>query len=250
MYGTALGGILADNGHDVDYYDPKHEKERLLDVVSDAKYIILCTPSEVAPHLLPHLPKHIPLVVATKGFLSTKYFDDFEKWGVLSGPGFAKKIKARKKARLTVTSEWIAELFAANFILFDIVDDKKGVLMCGALKNIYAILAGKFGLKPNTVALREYLVAALYEISQVLKANGADEKTTFFSCGIGDLTLTCSSDSRNYSFGAELRDNPNAKPKATVEGVTALHRIAKGEIKVPDSAQYLRQLVIDSEKWK
>ena len=26
-FGTALGGILADNGYDIDYYDPKIEKE-------------------------------------------------------------------------------------------------------------------------------------------------------------------------------------------------------------------------------
>ena len=32
-YGTALGGILAENGHDIDYYDPEKEKERLSEII-------------------------------------------------------------------------------------------------------------------------------------------------------------------------------------------------------------------------
>ena len=56
-FGTALGGILADKGYDIDYYDTRIEKERLSDVVADAKYIVLCVPSKAAPYVLPYVPK-------------------------------------------------------------------------------------------------------------------------------------------------------------------------------------------------
>ena len=77
-FGTALGGILADKGYDIDYYDSKVEKERLSDVLSGAKTIVLAVPSAAAPFLLPYLPKNIPLIVATKGLLSDSYFKDFK----------------------------------------------------------------------------------------------------------------------------------------------------------------------------
>lgn len=249
-YGTALGGILAENGHDIDYYDPAHEEERLKDVINDAKFVVLCAPSEVTPHLLPHLDKNTPLVVASKGFLTTKYFEDFKKWGVISGPSYAEDLKNREETVLTVTAEWIAELLSADFIKFDIVEDKKAVLMCGSLKNIYAILAGKFGLQSNTIAMKEFIESALFEISQILEANDADKKAAFSACGIGDLILTCRPESRNYTFGLNLRNHQEPDKRITLEGVTTLHRIAKNEIKVPESAQFLRQLIIDSKSWE
>ena len=53
-FGTALGGILADKGYDIDYYDSRLEREKLSDVLADAKYIVLCVPSKAAPYLLPY----------------------------------------------------------------------------------------------------------------------------------------------------------------------------------------------------
>lgn len=249
-YGTALGGILAENGHDIDYYDPAHEEERLKDVLNGAKFVVLCTPSEVTPRLLPHLDKNTPLVVATKGFLTTKYFDDFKKWGVISGPSYAGDLKNREETIMTATSDWIIQLFITDFIKFDFIEDKKAVLMCGSLKNVYAILAGKFGLQSNTIAMKEFIESALFEISQILEANDADKKAAFSACGIGDLILTCRPESRNYTFGLNLRNRQPIDFNATLEGVTTLRRIAKKEIIVPESAQFLRQLILDSESWK
>ena len=46
-YGTALGGILAEGGYDIDYYDKEVENERLEDVMDGATHIVLCIPSKV-----------------------------------------------------------------------------------------------------------------------------------------------------------------------------------------------------------
>ena len=62
-FGTALGGILAENGYDIDYYDSRLEQERLSDVVSDSKIVVVAVPSVSVPYLLPYLPKN-PLILS------------------------------------------------------------------------------------------------------------------------------------------------------------------------------------------
>ena len=111
-YGTALGMILASNGFDVDYYDPNKEREKLTDVVLGTSYVVLCTPSNVALRLLPFLPKEVPLIVASKGFLVRDYFDKFMKWMIFSGPGYAEDLKNSKKIKITITDIFI--LFSSN----------------------------------------------------------------------------------------------------------------------------------------
>ena len=247
VYGTALGGVLAGNGYDIDYYDPLKEKERLKDVLVGAKAVVLVVPSATAVKLLPHIPKDIFLVVATKGFLSEAPFVEFKKWGVLSGAGFAKDFNSGKELCLTATDEKIMEIFRTQHLKFDFTTDKLGVLMCGALKNVYALLAGKLGLKPGTKKMQDFLLAASNEIGVILKQNGANIRTLRLSCGVRDLILTCSPNSRNYSYGLELLLSPSKQPSSTVEGLAALQRIKRGEIIVPDSARLLKKLLEEFE---
>ena len=249
-FGTALGGILADKGYDIDYYDSKLEKEKLSDVLTKVKYIVLAVPSQAAPYLLPYLPKDMPLIVATKGFLDTHNFDEFTDYMVLSGPGFAVDIKAGKETHLTATDKRVVELFETDFLTFDFTPDKRGVLMCGALKNIYAILAGLLNLKAGTALHEQYLTEVAGEMKALLTCNGADPATVNLECGIGDLRLTCNYPSRNYEFGQILRKNSKAVPEKTVEGLTALGKVKRGEIEVPDRAIHLKELIKISNNWR
>ena len=248
-FGTALGGILADKGYDIDYYDSKIEKENLSQVLEGARYIVLAVPSMAAPYLLPYLPKDIPLIVATKGFLDAHNFKDFSDYMVLSGPGFAADIKDGKKALLTATDPRIVELFETDFLTFDKTSDNEGVLMCGALKNVYAIYAGLLNLQPETPEHERYLTEVAEEMRALLSSNNADARTVDLACGIGDLRLTCALPSRNYEFGQILRENPKAKPEKTVEGLTALSKIKRGEINVSDKATKLKELIKISDDW-
>ena len=238
-FGTALGGILAGNGYDIDYYDTRIENERLTDVISGAKYILIAVPSASVSHVLPYLPKIIPLIIATKGILSSKTFAEFPDYMVSSGPGFADDIKAHKKTYLTST----------DYIEFDFTDDENGVLMCGALKNVYAIYAGLLGLEKGSLKWKAYVSRVLDEMREVLILNGASGDTVDLVCGVGDLKLTCAYPSRNYEFGDKLRVNSNYRPEKTVEGVSALRRIRRGEIKVPKEAEILQELIKISESW-
>ena len=167
---------------------------------------------------------------------------EFNDWMVLSGPGFADDIKAGKRTVLSVTDSRIAELFKANHMEFELTDDARGVLMCGALKNVYAILAGLWGLVRETREWLQFIDGASAEMRRLLDVNGADAKTVDLACGIGDLKLTCGYPSRNYEFGDLLRQNPKYEAEKTVEGLSALKRIERGEIELPEGLKLLEEV--------
>lgn len=246
-YGTALGGILADNGYDIDYYDPAVEREKLKDVVGDATAILLCAPSDIVMRLLSHLPKDKFLIVASKGFLSEEAFLEFSDWAVLSGAGFADDIKAGKTVHLTATDVRLVKMFAAKSVKFDTTKDRLGVLMCGALKNVYAIKAGMLRLKPNTKKREDYIYTATKEMALILNENGANPRTIRLACGMKDLVLTCGINSRNYRYGVEFSIGSGCQPGQTVEGLAALKRIARGDILVPEKAEVLRGILEEFE---
>ncbi|MFT6791906.1 MAG: glycerol-3-phosphate dehydrogenase (NAD(P)+), partial [Cellvibrionaceae bacterium] len=81
--------------------------------------------------------------------------------------------------------------------------DCYGVELAGALKNIYAIMAGMIEARQyghNTMAL--LLTRALSEMGLFAHALGADPMTFLGLAGVGDLILTCNSNlSRNFRVG-------------------------------------------------
>lgn len=248
-FGTALGGILAEKGYDIDYYDSKSSGDNLESTLCQAKMILLAVPSKAVPYLLPNLPKNKPLIIATKGILSSDMFNDFSDYMILSGPGFADDIKAHKKTILTATDDRVVEMFGTDYLTFDQTNDERGVLMCGALKNVYAIMAGLLDLKEGTREHTKFLNDVASEMKLILDDNGAHGETVDLVCGKGDLKITCNYPSRNYEFGQILRKNPKAEPEKTVEGLSALKRIKRGEIKVPKEAIILRDLIKRSNEW-
>lgn len=242
-YGSALGSIIEKNGHTINYYDPPKGLNDLGKVTEGADYIVLCTPVEILLSQFGLLPKNIPAIVATKGFLTDRPFEDFNDYMVVSGPGFADDIKAGKKTLLTATDKRIEEVLGTDFLTFDYTTDRLGVLMCGALKNVYAILAGYLNLERESEPWKNYIKEASEEIQALLLANSANPATFNLACGIGDLELTCGLPSRNYEYGQILRNNPAAKPDKTAEGLAALNKIKNHEIIVPENTTHLHELM-------
>lgn len=227
-YGTALASVLEENGHEITFYDPyKYPDTDLFTAEQNSDISLLVTPASAVPELLPKLPKDKPLILASKGFLSLKPFAEFKDFQILSGGAFAADVIAKKPTKLTITSPLVAGLFITNWLALEYTKDKLGVMICGSLKNIYAIGAGLYDFHPNTDNYEHYIHSAINEIRLILEANHCDPLTANLSCGEQDLRLTCGNDkrSRNYAYGAKLREHPGAKPTETTEGLSAIHSI-------------------------
>jgi glycerol-3-phosphate dehydrogenase (NAD(P)+) len=132
--------------------------------------------------------------------------------GVLSGPNLAGEIAAGHVSGSVIASETpvvnqlIHDLLHCDSFLVYSSHDMFGVELGGALKNVYAILAGvgaALSLGENTVGMM--LTRSLAEMSRFAVHMGANPLTFLGLSGVGDLFVTCSSPlSRNYRIGMAL----------------------------------------------
>ncbi|MDQ2075514.1 NAD(P)H-dependent glycerol-3-phosphate dehydrogenase [Marinimicrobium sp. ABcell2] len=153
------------------------------------------------------------------------------RYGVLSGPNFAKEIVARQHTGTVIASEHAEVVEAVQKSLrsetFRVYSnsDRYGVELGGALKNIYAIICGMaaaVGAGHNTQAM--LLTRSLAEMGRFASAMGANPMTFLGLAGVGDLILTCTSNlSRNYQVGYAL-----GQGKPLSEVVAGLGQVAEG----------------------
>jgi len=238
----------------------------LAEAVDGADLVILVVPSQflrrVATEVEAHLASGVPVVVCSKGIetdsgaLMTRVVAEAmpgRPHAVLSGPSFAEEVAAGQPTAVTIASSDAREddpdAFAASLAARVAVtlgtgtfrpylsDDVVGVEVGGAVKNVLAIACGiakGLGLGSNPRAA--LITRGLAEIKRLAEALGGRRETVTGLAGIGDLTLTCSSEqSRNFSFGKALGEGRSAEDilsgtTAVVEGavnarsVTALAR--------------------------
>jgi len=129
--------------------------------------------------------------------------------GVLSGPNLAREIAEQALTASVIASDdealcrrVQAVLHGRTFRVYAI-SDRFGVELSGALKNVYAIIAGMaaaLGMGENTRSL--LITRALAEMTRFAVRLGANPMTFLGLAGVGDLIATCSSEkSRNYRVG-------------------------------------------------
>ena len=153
----------------------------------------------------------------------------------ISGPTHAEEV-ARDLPTLIVaacenleTAQTVQALFEGSCIRPYTNQDKRGVQICGALKNVEALAAGiakGLGYGDNTTAAM--ITRGMEEIRRLGLAMGCDEHTFFGLAGIGDLIVTATSlHSRNNKAGMLI--GQGKKPEEAlrevgmvVEGVNAL----------------------------
>jgi len=151
--------------------------------------------------------------------------------GVLSGPNLAREIASGHLTGTVVASarphlnETVqALLHSGNFRVYSSAD-MYGVELGGALKNVYAIMAGlgaALEVGENTVGM--LLTRSLAEMSRFAVSMGADPLTFLGLAGVGDLIVTCSSPlSRNYRVGFAL-----GKGQALDSVLDELGQVAEG----------------------
>lgn len=228
-FGSALGEVLTTNGHSVNFYDPiKYPEIKLSDALTNTEVMVMAVPSHAVKKLLPDLPKTLPLIMTTKGFLSLAPFKEFTQFAVMSGGTFAADLLAKHPTTVTGTSQIAKDIFTNNWLTVEYSDDTRGVMICGSLKNIYAIGAGLKNLDRHTPEFNNYAGNVLSELYQILEANRCNQATANKSCGITDLIITSTPASRNFTFGRELAKNPNLTLRdvsVTTEGLFAAYNI-------------------------
>ncbi|SET32430.1 NAD(P)H-dependent glycerol-3-phosphate dehydrogenase [Oceanicella actignis] len=185
----------------------------------------LATPSQAmrasCARLAPVCPPDLPLAICAKGveagsgLLMSEVVAEAlpgRPLAALSGPSFADEV-ARDlptavvvAARSRALAESVARAFASARFRPYVSTDLLGVEIGGAAKNVVAIACGAaqgLGYGLNTRAA--LITRGLAEIRALGAAMGADPETLTGLSGLGDLTLTCSSEqSRNFAFGVAL----------------------------------------------
>jgi glycerol-3-phosphate dehydrogenase (NAD(P)+) len=151
--------------------------------------------------------------------------------GVLSGPNLAKEIAAHELTATVVASEddelcqrVQAALHGRTFRVYA-SGDRFGVELGGALKNVYAIIAGMAAaleMGENTKSM--LITRALAEMTRFAVKLGANPMTFLGLAGVGDLIVTCSSPkSRNFQVGYALGEGLSLE-----DAVTRLGEVAEG----------------------
>ena len=252
-FGTVLANIAASNGNEVTLwvrdadqalrinseganssYHPELQlsnnitaSEDLNEVVSNAKLILIATPSlifeTIVKRIAPLIDSNIAVISCTKGIrhnpfktMSNIIEDNLSfknvSVGVLSGPNLAREIADNKIAGTVIASKNQSLIDQTKLILssdtFKIYSssDINGIELAGALKNIYAIICGlASSLKVGENANGLILTRSMAEMSRFAVAKGADPITFLGLAGMGDLLATCTSTlSRNFQLGAFL----------------------------------------------
>lgn len=151
--------------------------------------------------------------------------------GVLSGPNLAREVAEHALTASVIASEdedlcqqVQAALHGRTFRVYA-SGDRFGVELGGALKNVYAIIAGMaaaMGMGENTKSM--LITRALAEMTRFAVKLGANPMTFLGLAGVGDLIVTCSSaKSRNYQVGFALGEGLGLD-----EAVERLGEVAEG----------------------
>ena len=217
---------INNTGYNTHYYPNQKLNENIkattdLNDLKDCNIIFLAIPSSAFRETLKNLNGIIAedtiLVTTAKGIeypslktmgdLISEYFD--ENYVVLSGPNFASEIMLNQPtvtniaSRNPENSKKVKEVLSTKRFKVKIIDDIRGIELCGVLKNINAIANGICeGMNINENARYGILTKSFKDTITIIEAFGGVSDTAHEYCGFGDLILTStSSESRNHTLG-------------------------------------------------
>lgn len=211
--------------------------------LANSDVVLMATPAQTLRENLATLDvaaMNIPVVLCSKGIetntglLQSDIAQDFvqlDKIAVLSGPGFAIELAAGKPTALTLAAFDVelgtrlqSILSTPNMRLYQ-SNDPRGVQLGGALKNVFAIACGIIVSAHLGESARAALITRGFaEMSKLAVALGANTETLLGLSGLGDLTLTCTSEkSRNFSHGLKMGADTQTASQVTVEGIATAH---------------------------
>lgn len=231
--------------------------------VMGADATLLAVPSagirEMARAMWPLSSPSMPVVICAKGIepntgllLSDVVRAEMpgQPVAALSGPTFADEVAADLPSTVTIAAERAPDerledglaarlalsLSAGSFRAY-VSDDLTGVEIGGAMKNVIAIACGisrGAGFRANMTAA--LITRGLAEMTQLATKLGGSADTISGLSGLGDLTLTCSSEqSRNLRFGLQL--GAGAKREQTFDGAPVIVEGVRNSVSVTDLAR-------------
>ena len=232
-------------------YLPGHPLARLIEPTSDlvgavrsSDVVFVTVPSasfrEVAGELRTVLRAGTCVISATKGIeadgfkLMSQILEELlpeARIGVISGPNLAEEMADGRFSGTVVASRddglrsTVQEILKSPTFRVYSSTDVYGVELGGALKNIYAIVAGlATTLDIGQNALAMLITRSLAEMGRFAVALGANPFTFLGLAGVGDLFATCTSPlSRNFQLGARL-----ARGATLAEAMESLGKLAEG----------------------
>ena len=208
------------------YYPDKKLNDNIkatsdLNDLSDCDIIFLAIPSSAFRDVLKELKSIVKsdviLVTTAKGIeypslktmgnLIEEYFDD--NYVALSGPNFASEIILNLPTVTNIASKnyenasKVKEILSTKMFKVKIIDDIKGIELCGVLKNINAIANGICeGMNINENARFAILTKGFDDSVKIIETLGGKTETVHEYCGFGDLIMTSTSyESRNHTLG-------------------------------------------------
>lgn len=196
----------------------------LEEAVAESEIVLFCLPATahagMAERIAPTLRKDALCLTIAKGlddrgrlpFEIVAGAVGTERIAVLYGPMIAEEIRAGKPAfaecgsRNAETHARVAALFAGSALQSESARDIAGLSWSAILKNVYAMVFGmadELNLGDNVRGLLS--VAALHELSHIVRLLGSEAATPFHLAGLGDLITTATSaGSHHHDLGRQL----------------------------------------------
>ena len=195
-----------------------------LNDLQNTKYLFIALPAqnirEVIQNSTLHNKNH-HVVICSKGIeiASSKFLTDvvkevlpYKTLSILSGPSFSNEVSQNLPTAVTLATnkkiifEEISNLISNKNFRMYYSNDLIGTQLGGALKNIYAIAAGvSQGLNLGENAKSALISRSFVEMTRFAEKFNANKNTLFGLSGLGDLILTCGSNSsRNTQFGIKI----------------------------------------------
>lgn len=197
-------------------------------VAEDAAILIMAVPSkfvrEIARKMRPLLTVKGAIVISVaKGLEHNTYRTmsqvlEEELPGArviaLSGPNHCEEV-SRKMPTATVIAgrdkkalENVKKILDNDYFKVYLLDDRTGIEICGAIKNITAIAAGIVdGLKYGDNTRASIITLGLTEMARFGRAFGTKRATFYGLAGVGDLIATATSKhSRNHFVGEKIAE--------------------------------------------